>query len=76
MEELQKVDEVTLHKAQAAQIIQLILAKMQCTQMINFFIDRPDHSLKVGSGIPTLKFIFRLSSRKLMQYALHHRKFI
>ena len=44
--------------------------------MINLFINRPDHGLKVGSGVSTLKFIFCLSGRKLMQDTLHHRKFI
>lgn len=61
MEEFQKVDEVALHKAQAAQIVQLVFAEMQRAQVINLFIDRTDHGLKVGSGISTLEFIFRLS---------------
>ena len=76
MEEFQKVDEVALHKAQAAQIVQLVFAEMQRAQVINLFIDRTDHGLMVGSGISTLEFIFRLSGRELMQDTLHHRKFI
>src|SRR5699024_705894 len=72
MEKPEKVHEVAFYEAQAAQIVEFVLAKAQLAQLVHLVADFVQPWAQVGPGCTALVAVLDLGSREVMQHHLHH----
>ena len=76
MKQRQKIHKVAFDVAKTAQVIQLVFAKSQFAERINFAVHLVGNRRQNNARVAALEAIFDLSGRKLMQNRLHHGEFV
>ena len=76
VKETQKLNEVRLHKAQIAQIFELVVFEVKTAEVVNLRIDLINKGRQVDVGRAALEAVGHFRRGKLMQHALLHREFI
>jgi hypothetical protein len=76
VEQVEEIDEVALDKPQTAQIIELVLAKAQLAQGLDFSAYLVHVGHKVDARRAAAKTVFHLRRRKVVQHHLHHRELV
>src|SRR5207248_1404491 len=68
----EEVDEVRLHEAQRAQIVELVLAKTKLRERAHLVADLVEVRPEVDALGAALELVFDLRAREVMQHDLHH----
>src|SRR5581483_109210 len=72
VEERQEVDEIGLHEAQAAQVVELLVPEAKHGKRAHFLADRVEVRAEIDAFCAALELVFDLRAREVMQDHLHH----